>query len=75
MKEYPNECPFCHNLPDIVKNPLRNGSHGYHGRYKYYIACRNENYKIKLKTYEYNDIYNMTEKECIEKEIEEWKDR
>ena len=75
MKEYPKECPFCHNLPDIIKNPLCNGSHGYHGRYKYYIACRNENCKIKPKTYEYNDIYDMTEQECIDKAIEDWNDR
>lgn len=53
MKEYPKECPFCHNLPDIAKSPLWNGSHGYHGRYNYYIACRNENCKMKPKTYEY----------------------
>ena len=46
MKEYPRECPFCHSLPDIVINPLWDGTHGYHGKYEYYIACRNNDCKI-----------------------------
>ena len=59
MKEYPKECPFCHSLPDIVKNPLWEGSHGYRGKYEYYIACRNEKCKLKITTRKYNNIYNI----------------
>lgn len=61
MKEYPKECPFCRVLPDIVKDPLWNGSHGYHGHYKYYIACQNKDCKIQPRTRAYNDIYENVE--------------
>ena len=71
MKEYPKECPFCHALPDIVKKPLK-----YFCRnYDYYIACQNKDYKIQPRTRAYNDIYDMTEQECIDKAIEDWNDR
>lgn len=75
LKEYPKGCPFCHALPDIVKKPLWNGSHGYYGHYKYYIACKNTDCKIQPETISYNDIYDMTEQECIDKAIEDWNDR
>lgn len=75
MKEYPKECPFCHSLPDIIKIPLWEGSHGYYGKYEYYIACRNEKCKVKITTRKYNNIYNMTEQECIDRAIRDWNDR
>lgn len=75
MKEYPKECPFCHVLPDIIKNPLWRGNHGYYGNYDHYVACRNKDCKIQPRTKAYNDIYDMTEQECIDKAIEDWNGR
>lgn len=75
MKQCPKECPFCHVLPDIIKNPLWHGSQGYYGNYDYYVACRNKDCKIQPRTKSYNDIYDMTEQECIDKAIEDWNDR
>ena len=75
MKEYPKECPFCHSLPDIVKNPLWDGTHGYPGKYEYYIACKNKDCKVKPRTYKYDNIYDMSEQECIEKAISDWNNR
>lgn len=75
MRILPDECPFCHNMPVLVKNPLWSDSHGYHGNYEYYVACKNEKCKINPRTKSYNDIYDMSEKECIEKVIEDWNTR
>ena len=75
MKEYPKECPFCHSLPDMVKNPLWDGTHGYPGKYEYYIACKNKDCKVKPRTYKYDNIYDMTEQECIDRAIKDWNDR
>lgn len=66
------ECPFCHDIPILNKDPLWNGSHGYHGNYEYYVGCRNGRCKINPRTKSYNDIYDMKEQECIEKVIEDW---
>lgn len=75
IKEYPKECPFCHELPSMEKDPLWHGSHGYHGNYKYYVACTNKDCKINPKTKAYDDVYGMTEEDCINKAIEDWNDR
>lgn len=71
----PKECPFCHNMPVIRKEPLWNGSHGYHDCYEYYVACENEKCKVNPRTSSYNDIYDMKEQECIEKALEDWNER
>ena len=71
IKILPQECPWCHNMPVLVKDPLWDGSHGYHGHYKYYVACRNKECNVNPHTYAYNDIYKMSEQECIEKSIED----
>lgn len=75
IKTLPLECPFCHIVPSIEKDPLWNGSHGYIGNYSYYIACKNENCNIQPRTKSYNDIYDMTEQDCINKSIEDWNSR
>lgn len=71
----PEECPFCHGTPVLAKVSLWNGRHGYRGNYKYYVACKNEKCKVNPQTKSYNDIYGMTERECIEKSIEDWNKR
>ena len=43
IKEMPKECPFCHDIPIVAKDPLWNESHGYYGNYEYYVACKNGN--------------------------------
>ena len=69
ITELPKECPFCHDMPMVKKVPLWRGSHGYHGNYEYSVACMNENCKITPRTKSYNDIYDMTEQECINRAI------
>lgn len=71
MKEFPKECPFCHDIPTVAKDPL----YSYRGNYKYYIACMNQNCKVQPKTKAYTDIYEMTEQECVDKSIEDWNSR
>lgn len=75
MKEFPKECPFCHDIPIVAKDHLWHESHGYYGNYEYYVACMNQNCKVQPKTKAYNDIYNMTEQECVDKSIEDWNSR
>lgn len=75
IKEYPKECPWCHKIPSIEKVPLWDGSHGYHGKYKYYVVCKNAKCKIQPRTKEYNDIYDMSEEQCVNKAIEDWNNR
>lgn len=75
MKELPQECPFCHDMPSVVKNALWNNGHGYYGNHEYYVACTNVNCKVQPKTKAYNDIYDLTEQECIEKSINDWNSR
>lgn len=75
IKEMPKECPWCHDMPIISKDPMWNGSHGYHGCYEYYVACTNGKCKIKPKTKSYCDIYDMSENECITSAIDDWNDR
>lgn len=75
MKELPKECPFCHGIPIVAKDPLWHGSHGYYGHYEHYVACMNFDCKVQPKTKSYNDIYGMTEQECIDKSIEDWNSR
>lgn len=69
------ECPFCHDMPILAKDPKWNASHGYHGHYEYYVACKNGKCKINPRTKSYNDIYDMSEQECIDKAIEDWNTR
>lgn len=40
-----------------------------------YIACRNKDCKVNPKTKAYDDIYDMTEQECIDRAIKDWNDR
>lgn len=75
MKEFPKECPFCHDIPIVAKDHLWHGSHGYYGNYEYYVACMNQNCKVQPKIKAYNDIYDMTEQECVDKSIEDWNSR
>ncbi len=75
IKTMPKECPWCHDIPIVAKDPLWNGSHGYYGNYKYYVACRNGNCKINPRTKSYIDVYDMKEEECINKAIEDWNKR
>lgn len=75
MKELPKDCPFCHDVPIVAKDPLWHGSHGYHGNYEYYVACKNGKCKVQPRTKSYTDIYEMTEQECIDKSIKDWNNR
>ena len=71
MRISSKECPFCHDMPVLAREPLWNESHGYYGKYEYYVACINGKCKINPRTKPYNDIYDMSEQECVEKGIED----
>ena len=71
----PKECPFCHDIPVVAKDPLWNGGHGYYGHYEYYVVCKNDNCNVQPRTKAYNDIYDIKEQECINKSIEDWNTR
>lgn len=75
LKKLPEECPWCHETPIVASDPLWNGSHGYYGNYEYYVACKNKSCKIKPRTKSYNNIYGMSEQECIDKAINDWNTR
>lgn len=76
IKVLPLECPFCHEIPELIKKPLWNGEgHGYYNCFQYSVQCTNGECKVNPKTSEYNDIYDMTEDDCFNKAIEDWNDR
>lgn len=75
IKEILKECPFCHLMPSVIKNPLWHESHGYHGKFEYYVGCQNDTCKIKPETRRYDDIYKMTEQDCIDRAITDWNER
>lgn len=72
INKKPKECPFCHKYPEVIKDELWRGTHGYYMHYEYYVACVNTGCKIRPKTHSYDDIYGMTEEECINSAIEDW---
>ena len=71
LKEFPKECPFCHDVGIIVEDPCP----GYKGYYQYYVACMNGSCKVQPRTKPYNDIYNMTKQECVDMSIDDWNKR
>ena len=75
IKDLPEECPWCHNKPVIIKESLFNGNHGYKDSYKFYVACKNKNCKIRPRTKSYDNVYGMSEQECINKSIGDWNTR
>ena len=79
-KELPQECPWCHKVPDIVKKPLwseiaGDGYHGYYGNFEYFIECVNPECKIQPRSKAYNDIYNFDASKCIKSCINDWNTR
>ena len=72
VKINPLPCPFCNNIPIVVKDPLFHGSHGYSGCYEYYVKCENPKCRINPKTKSYNTVYGKSEEECIDKSIKDW---
>lgn len=68
----PIECPFCHKPALVIKEKLWNGNYGYYGKYNYYVGCKNSKCRVQPRTKPYNDIYDMTEKWCIDKAIRDW---
>ena len=74
VKEKLKKCPFCKGDAAVVKDPLWNGSHGYHGCHDYYVKCMNEKCKVKPHTRKWDDIYRSAE-DAINKAIDGWNDR
>lgn len=68
-------CPWCNATPKLIMEPLWNGSHGYYGNYKYFIACRNPKCKINPRSHGCNTIIYKTENQCIDNAIKDWNER
>lgn len=71
INKLPLECPFCHETPELIKEPLRN----YYNLFQYSVQCTNKKCKVNPKTHEYSKVQGMTESECVNKAIEDWNDR
>lgn len=69
------KCPFCKGDVLLIKDPLWNGSHGYHGCYEFYVKCNNENCLVKPKARAYHTIYEKNEQVQIDKAIDAWNNR
>lgn len=69
------KCPFCKGEAELVKDPLWNGSHGYHDCYGFYITCGNNKCNIKPKTRSYDTIYNKNEETQKQKAADDWNNR
>jgi len=69
------KCPFCKGYAEVIKEPLWNGSHGYHDCYGFYVKCSNSNCNIKPKTKSYDTIYEKNEELQKQKAIEDWNNR
>ena len=68
------KCPWCKNRPNLYKEALWNGTHGYRGNYTYYIKCDNKMCKINPVTKKYNDVYDK-EDSCINNVCNDWNNR
>lgn len=75
MKESLKDCPFCHEFPVLIKNPLWHGSHGYIGSYEFFVQCDNENCLVRPKTRAYDTISRKSESECKELAYNAWNNR
>ena len=74
MERKLKDCPFCGCSAVIEKEPLWEGSHGYHGCYIVRVKCMNPLCEATLprKTY---DTISMTDEEATEKAVEGWNGR
>ena len=69
------KCPFCKGCAEIVKEPLWNGSHGYHNSYGFYVKCSNNECNVKPRTVRYSTIYEENEETQKNKAVEDWNNR
>lgn len=69
MLKYLKACPFCGHAPEVVKDPLWHGDRGYIDCYDIYVACRNEECRVRPHTQKFNNIYKKTLEELAELEV------
>lgn len=68
------ECPFCHEIGLLFREQLWDDSHGYYGKYEYYVCCDNNECGVRPKTRTSNDVYG-DKKDAIQKVIKRWNSR
>jgi len=68
------ECPFCHKPAILFREEMWNESHGYYGRYNYYVECSNNECGVKPKTREVHDVYTDF-RDAIQEAIKRWNER
>ena len=69
MSETLKPCPFCGAEVHIDKNPLWNGSHGYHGCFEYDIHCGKCGCRVPLPQ---NDTIYRSDEVARENAITAW---
>ena len=67
-------CPWCGSSGSIVKNPLWNGSHGYHGCYEIFVQCVNQKCRAIAPNGKTDTVYS-TEQEAVDIAISRWNTR
>lgn len=69
------KCPFCGEVPTLTKNPMWQGSHGYHGCYGFSVKCENEDCAIMPFTRTFHTIYEKDENKQKKKAVAAWNRR
>ena len=69
------KCPFCKGEAEVIKEPLWNGSHGYHDCYDYIVRCNNIKCNVRPETRGYNTIYEKNEEIQKQKAADDWNNR
>lgn len=64
------ECPWCKQIPKLVKSDI----YGYDGHYHYRVSCVNQFCNIQPHTIKVDDVYRSCEK-AIDIVVEHWNDR
>lgn len=67
-------CPFCGCSAVIEKEPLWEGSHGYHGCYMVQVKCMNPLCGVSLPRHRYDTVY-MDEETATRQAIDGWNRR
>lgn len=69
-----DRCPWCGSSGSIVKNPLWNGSHGYHGCYEIFVQCVNQTCRAIAPNGKTDTVYR-TENDAVNIAIDRWNTR
>ena len=68
------KCPWGKIKPELFKEELWNGNHGYYGNYDFYVKCNNQKCKIRPQTIKYDDVYRDASI-AIKSACDDWNNR